>query len=206
MKNTRQPERGLWAWGLVRFCVAASLLLFGALYYFSGLNEEGTRQVIRWSARISAVLFSMAFAASAFQRLFKNVFSFWWLMNRKYLGVSFAIVHLLHLCFLLLLQQYFHPVFNLAKTSSLVGGGLAYLFIVLMLLTSFSVFAKYISRQSWKILHTAGGYWIWFIFMKSYWKRAATESEYIPLAVLLAAVLALRLLALKPNRVLKRAL
>jgi len=203
MENNHQPDRGLWAWGLVKFCIATSLLLFGGLYFIYGFTEEGTRQAIRWSARISAVLFSLAFTASAFQRLFKNIFSFWWLMNRKYFGISFAIVHLLHLCFLLVLQQFFHPVFNMAKTSSLIGGGLAYFFIVLMLLTSFPYFAKYLSRRNWKILHTAGGYWIWFIFIKTYWKRAATESEYIPLVVLLVAVLGLRLLAKKSNPTLK---
>lgn len=198
MENTAQPQsRGLWHWDVVKLTVGLSLLYFALLYYFGGFDETTTRQAIRMSARVAVVLFCVAFGASAFHRLVKNGFSFWLLMNRKYFGISFAILHLIHLGFLLVLQQNFHPVFNMAKTISLLGGGLAYVFVVLMLLTSFEFFSKYLTRKQWKILHTAGGYWIWFIFIRSYVKRALTEYEYIPLVVLLVAVVALRLLVRK---------
>lgn len=196
MKNKAQnPDAGgLWAWAIVQLVVALSLVCFSLLFFIGGFDENTTRQAIRMSARIAVVLFSLAFGAYAFHRVMKNSFSFWLLMNRKYIGVSFAILHLVHLGFLLILQQYFHPIFNTAKTISLLGGGLAYAFVVLMLLTSFEFFSKYLTRKQWKILHTAGGYWIWFIFIRSYVKRAFTEYEYIPLAVLLVAVVVLRLL------------
>lgn len=189
----KNESRGLWDWALVKTIVIASTILFVAIFLWGGFTEESNRQAIRLSARISAVLFSIAFAASALHQFVQNSFSFWIFRNRKFFGISFAIIHLIHVGFLLLLQAEFHPVFTMAKTSSLIGGGLAYLFLVLMLLTSFPRFAKYISRTNWKRLHTAGGYWIWFIFIKSYWKRALTEAEYIPLVALLAIVLLLRL-------------
>ncbi|MCB0519300.1 MAG: hypothetical protein H6577_07730 [Lewinellaceae bacterium] len=189
--------KGIWHWNIFRLTVGLSLLYFILLFTFGSFDEASTRQAIRISARIAAVLFCMAFGASAFHRWMKNSFSFWLLMNRKYFGISFAVVHLIHLCFLLILQQYFHPVFNLAKTSSLLGGGLAYFFVVLMLLTSFPAFSKHLSRQHWKALHTVGSYWIWIIFFRSYLKRALTEYEYVPLVVVLVFVLGLRLLFLK---------
>ena len=115
-------------------------------------------------------------------------------MNRKFWGISFAILHLVHLAFLVLLQQYFHPVFEKAATTSLMAGGLVYLFLVLMLLTSFPFFAEKITTKSWKILHTAGGYWIWLIFMISDVKRVIRGSnEYIPLVLLFAIILLLRI-------------
>ena len=135
---------------------------------FNGFTEESTREAIRWTARISVVLFSLAFAASGLHRQFHNPFTFWLLTNRKYLGISFAIMHLVHLCYLGLLQFNFHPVFEKAKTISLIGGGLAYFFIVMMLLTSFKIFSKYLSKRQWKLLHTIGGYWILYIFLRSY--------------------------------------
>ncbi len=183
-------------WSLVKLIVLASVIYFVQLFYFNGFNEESTRQAIRISARIAVVLFSMAFGASALHWFVKHPFTWWMRMNRKYLGVSFAILHLIHLCFLLILQQNFHPVFNMAKTISLLGGGLAYVFLIVMLLTSFQRFSKYLSPKNWTILHTAGGYWIWFIFIRSYWKRAMTESEYIPIVVMLVGMVLIRLIKL----------
>ena len=191
--NTKESTLRLWDWTLVKTIMALSLLLFAALFLFGGYTEESTRQAIRWTARISTVLFSFAFAASALHHLLQNSFSFWLRQNRKYIGISFAFIHLIHLLFLGLLQASFHPVFDMAKTSSLIGGGMAYGFLVLMLLTSFPTFSRKLSPKNWKRLHTVGGYWIWFIFFKSYWKRALTEPEHIPIVLLLAGVLLVRL-------------
>jgi len=143
------------------------------------------------------VLFSLAFAASGLHRQFHNSFTFWLLTNRKYLGISFAIMHLVHLCYLGVLQFNFHPVFEKAKTISLIGGGLAYFFIIMMLLTSFKIFSKYLSKRQWKWLHTIGGYWILYIFLRSYWKKALTEYEYYPLTIMLVLVIVVRLLPKK---------
>ena len=179
---------GLWHWRIPRLTVGLSLLSFAAIFAIGGFNEESTRQCIRLSAKVSVVLFCMAFSASAVQGLLRNVFTFWWRMNRKYFGISFAIVHLLHLAFLVLLQQCFHPVFTLAKTSSLVAGGGAYMFVVLMLLTSFERFSKHLTKRQWKLLHTVGGWWIWAVFASSYFKRVLHgEWEYLPWALLVLA-------------------
>lgn len=201
----KNESRGLWDWALVKTIVLVSIVFFIAIFLWGGFTEESNRQAIRLSARISAILFCLAFAASAFHQLTQNSFSFWIFRNRKFFGISFAIIHLIHLGFLVLLQAEFHSVFIIAKTSSLIGGGLAYLFLVLMLLTSFPRFAKYLSRTNWKRLHTVGGYWIWFIFFKSYWKRAFPEAEYIPLVILFLIVLALRLWQLWEKRKTTRA-
>ena len=107
----------------------------------------------------------------------RNSFSFWLLMNRKFFGISFAILHLIHLLFLLLLQKFFHPVFDLAAGISLMAGGMAYVFVVLMLLTSFDYFKSKLSPKAWKTLHTVGAYWIWMIFMSTNWK-AVFRADY----------------------------
>lgn len=191
---TTNQGRGIWAWDIVKIITLFSILLFLSIFHLKGFNEESNRIVIRLTARISGILFCLAFGASAFHSWSKNSFSWWIFMNRKFWGISFAIMHLVHLAFLVLLQQYFHPVFEQAATTSLLSGGLAYLFLVLMLLTSFPSFAKKISKQNWKILHSYGGYWIWLIFIISYLKRVIHGSnEYIPLVLLLALILLLRI-------------
>ena len=166
---TNQPtNKGIWDWDVVKLAVGLPILLYISFFLLLGFTETGTRATIAWSSKISFALFCLAFAASAAHLRIRNSLSFWWLMNRKYFGISFAINHLLHLGFLVILQQVFHPVFDLAAGTSLLAGGLAYLFIVLMLLTSFETFAKYLSQRNWKLLHTIGGYWIWMIFMSTY--------------------------------------
>ncbi len=191
---SNNEDRGIWAWDIVKVITLFSIVLFIGIFYLQGFNEESNRLVIRLTARISGILFCFAFMASAFHAWFKNSFSWWFFMNRKFWGISFALMHLVHLGFLVLLQQNFHPVFEKAATTSLLAGGLAYLFAVLMLLTSFPLFAKIISSKSWKTLHTAGGYWIWLIFMISYVKRVIHGSnEYIPLILLFTITILLRI-------------
>ncbi|MEO1262424.1 MAG: hypothetical protein AAFZ15_26695 [Bacteroidota bacterium] len=192
MGTVQQQGRGVWDWQLVQVVLSISALYFLQLFFFGGFDEATNRQAIRMSARISGVLFSLAFMASAFHHFVKNSFSWWLRMNRRYLGISFAIMHLVHLGFLILLQLNFHPVFFKAKTISILGGGLAYFFAVTMLLTSFPFFAKYLSKKKWTILHIIGGYWIWYIFIRSYVKRLTTEIEYLPLVILFVAVFLLR--------------
>ena len=197
---TSETSSGIWGWDIVKLILVGSVMFFGWILFAYGFTEDGTREAIRWTARISVVLFSLAFAASGIHRLIQNSLSFWLLMNRKYLGISFAIIHLIHLFYLVVLQCNFHPVFEKAKTISLIGGGMAYFFLILMLLTSFERFSKFLTKRQWKILHTVGGYWILYIFLRSYWKRALTEYEYYPLAIMLVLVIIIRLWPKKIKR------
>jgi len=194
---TTGKSEGIRGWDIVKLILVCSIIFFGGLLFSYGFTEEGTRFAIRWTARISVVLFSLAFAASGLHRQFQNSLTFWLSKNRKYLRISFAIIHLVHLFYLGVLQYNFHPVFEKAKTISLIGGGLAYFFLIMMLLTSFKIFSKYLSKRQWKLMHTIGGYWILYIFLRSYWIRALTEYEYYPFAIMLVLVIIVRLLPKK---------
>lgn len=196
MKNStlKDSGRGLWAWDIVKVVTILPIIAFAGIFYFQGFNEESNRIIIRLTAKIASILFCLAFVASAFHRWQKNSFSWWLMMNRKYFGISFAIMHLLHLAALLLLQQKFHPVFDLAASTSLLAGGMAYLFAILMLLTSFPFFEKMISKKNWKILHTVGGYWIWVIFINTNLKGMMKgELEYVLVVLLFVFVMVLRI-------------
>ena len=194
MSNSTQASKGIWDWDVVKLAVGLPMLLYAAFFFFIGFNEEGTRAAIAWSAKISFTLFCLAFAASAAHLRIRNSLSFWWLINRKYLGIAFAVNHLIHLGFLVLLQQVFHPVFDVAASTSLMAGGLAYLFVVLMLLTSFETFSKQLSQKNWKLLHTIGGYWIWVIFLSTYFKKVMNVGvAFLPFVLILILVLLLRI-------------
>ena len=180
-------------WAIVKIAVFLSVFVFALIFFTLGFSEEPLRINIRLSARVSAILFSLAFMASAVQYFYKGEFSFWLLVNRKFLGISFAIIHLIHLAFLGTLHYCYHPIFTAAATESILSGSLAYLFLVIMLFTSFDRFSKFMSHKIWKVTHTIGGYWIWLIFMISYAKRVDTEIEYLPMIILFLGTLILRL-------------
>jgi len=176
-------------------------MFYIVLFAYYGWTETANREIIRWSARVSFVCFCLAFAANGLHQVAKNSLSFWVLMNRKHLGISFAISHYIHLAALGILQYVFHPVFTLADDTSLLAGGLAYLFMTLMFLTSFERFASYLTKQQWKWLHVIGGSWIWIVFMSTYFKRALTEPlHWIYIAILLV-VLGLRVNRIRINRI-----
>ena len=183
-------------WTIVKAILGVSVFIFISIFLINGIEEEALRINIRLSARFAGILFCIAFGASAFQYFKKGMFSFWLLSNRKYFGISYALIHTIHLGFLGFLQFNFHPVFSQAMLTSLLGGGMAYLFTFLMLITSFDAIRQKIKPQIWLSLHTIGGYWIWSIFMISYIKRVDTELSYLPLIVLFVAVVVLRLLKL----------
>ena len=168
----------------------ASIAAVSYLFLSGNFVEEQLRICIAWSAKIAAFLFSVAFGASSFQYLFKDAFSRKLVSVRAEIGLSFASFHTAHLIFLVMLQMFFHPVFDLAKNSSLLGGGMAYVFMYAMVVTTFPNVKKSISSKSWKLLHLMGAYWIWLIFFRSYFKNAFNKGEeYFMFAFLSAAIL-----------------
>ena len=81
------------------------------------------------------------------------------------------------------------------NTVTLIGGGLAYVFIAAMAATSFDAAVTWLGRPRWQRLHTIGAYYIWFIFLQSYLPRAMQSVDYVPVALLLLGGLVVRLVA-----------
>jgi len=183
-------------WKICFLVIGLSITLFSGVFLKSGFNEQSIRINIRLSAKISLVCFCVAFSASSLYVVYKSSFSQWLLVTRKYFGVSFAMIHLIHLFFLILLHHYFHPVFILRPPITIALGGLAYLFLVLMLLTSFERISNFVSRNTWKRIHLYGGYWILIVFSNSIYGRViAGHMGYLPLAIILTFVWVIRILS-----------
>jgi len=116
------------------------------------------------------------------------------------MGLSFMVFHSAHLIFLGLLQFQFHPVFDLAARKALMGGSLAYVFMYMMALTTFPYFKNKLSQKTWNRLHLIGGWWIWLIFFRSYFKAAIGRNEEYLMFAALSLVLFLRLAYLISSR------
>lgn len=180
-------------WPIVGWCAAVLLGLVALVLGSNGTGEEGIRAAIRLTARTSIVLFMLAYVASSLRALWRTPATKWLLANRRYVGVSFAVSHTLHLLFIVALYQVSEEFRRDLSMTTVIGGGLAYVFLYAMALTSSDRAYQLLGRRAWKTLHTAGMHWIWFIFFVSYLPRALKDPLYIPFAALLIAGLGVRI-------------
>ena len=170
--------------------IGGGFSIFSILFsIFEGWNEATLLFLLRISARVAVVLFILAFLASTLIKLENASFTKWLIRNRKYIGVSFALVHTIHLGFILVRHFLYDPGLLTSEPVSRIAGFIAYLFILLMVATSFDVISTKMQTKSWKILHSAGGYYIWLIFFLSYLKRLEKEDNlfYLLFALLVFA-------------------
>jgi sulfoxide reductase heme-binding subunit YedZ len=181
-------------WTIVIGTAAAVFAAVTVVVLQYGFSEEAMRTALRATARISVVLFALTFAASSLQVFIRHESVGWLLRNRRYLGLSFAVSHTVHLLVIVMLAFYFpHPFLDRLNGISLVGGGLAYGFILLLSITSFSGPRRWLGPQRWSLLHTTGSYYIWVIFAQSYVLRSLHHALDIPFAVALIAVVGVRM-------------
>ncbi len=176
----------------------AAILVGGAIAIVAahGGSVEGVRLVVRITARTSLLLFALAFTASAMIRLWPGTFTRWQRANRRQLGVSFAVSHLVHAAALIALASLDRALFmSLTTPVSLASGGLAYVFIVAMAATSFDQTAAMIGPRAWRLLHTVGAWYIWLSFVVAYGKRAPLSAFYWPFFAIVIALLVVRLMA-----------
>jgi DMSO/TMAO reductase YedYZ heme-binding membrane subunit len=171
---------------LVPYAAMAALLAVLISWSLYGYDDVGLRVSIRATARLAALVFSVAFAASPLNTLFRARWSRSLAAHRRSLGLAFAAIHFVHLGVVLLLATRFTASF-LATTamSSMVGGGVGYALIAAMVITSFKRTSKAIGATAWRRLHVTGMYVTWGIFVFSYLGRAFVYPLY---AVLLSAL------------------
>lgn len=176
--------------GLVALVLA---LISASSFAWLGFSEEALRSMIRATAASSVLLFVLAFTASSLFALFKTRWARYLLQNRRYIGVSFAFSHFVHLLFLILLMK-FYPEDSLAKLHpvEIVLASLTYLFILAMTITSFDPPRRWLGPRAWQWLHSIGMYLIWLIFVETYSKGALESGHYIPLVLLLLLAMGLR--------------
>jgi sulfoxide reductase heme-binding subunit YedZ len=198
-----QATRQNWFEGWRLLATLALVLIVLSLWIASmrQFEVEGVRMVIRFTARTSLLLFCLAFSAAALARLWPNTWTRWQRRNRRYLGLTFAASHALHAAaigaFAAMDPIGFAAATNLA---SYVFGGIGYAVIVAMAATSFDRTAEAIGPRAWRVLHLAGGYYLWLQFMVSFGKRIPDMPLYSLFLIPLLAVLALRLIAMASAR------
>ena len=183
-------------WRLLGLMAAALLIMSLMAAQTGGDAIGGMRQVIRWTARSSLILFMMAFTASSLIRLVRSGFTEWLARNRRYIGLSFAVSHAIHGAAIIWLAQMDYILFlQITNSVTYISGGLAYALIAAMVATSFDKTAKLVGRRAWGVIHTFGAWYIFLSFTFSFGKRIAVNPLYGTAIVILFAGLIIRLWA-----------
>jgi sulfoxide reductase heme-binding subunit YedZ len=156
-----------------RIFIPIILVLFGFIY--SQIDAAGgyvaaLPRVMTPTAHMAFMLFFFAFTASSLMRLAPGPGPKFLMRNRRYIGLSFALVHFVHAGLVLS---------NLGLTEEsrewpalMVGGG-AYLLLGLMALTSNNASVRKLGAKRWKMLHKFGSYYLWTIFVVTSLGRVA---------------------------------
>ena len=133
------------------------LILLAVVVFISiaGLDRDSILVAIRSTGRSSLILFSIAFTASSVYHFWKAPFSKWVLRNRRYIGVSFAASHFIHLGLIGTISVVFpEPFLSDQAPSQWTVGGLGYVFIALMAITSLGMVHYDPWRKVLLALHT----------------------------------------------------
>ena len=144
----------------------------------------------RWTARAGFPLLIAAYVARPLVQLAPSEVAKGLLARRKWFGLGFAASHTVHLgalaTFLTITNQ---P----PETTTLIGGGAAYVLLYAMALTSTDA-AKRAMGRWWKVLHKVGIHWLWFVFASSYAGRLSDPDRWVigavftPIAFAAAAI------------------
>jgi DMSO/TMAO reductase YedYZ heme-binding membrane subunit len=158
----------------------------------------------RWTARIGLPIFLLTYVASALGRLWPGNLTRTIWRDRRWWGLGFAACHTVHLYALIRALEASGEVRSL---SSLIPGGLAYVLIFAMALTSNDAAMRALGRN-WKRLHRFGIHYVWLIFTLAYAGRlleSKTRPEAIYGVTLCLAALGLRIAAHRQTRQAKAA-
>jgi len=180
-------------WPIVGGVGLALLGMVAAILAAHGADEAGVRLVIRATAWTSLALFLPVFTASALRRAAPaSPTAAWLLANRRYLGVSFGVSHLLHLGAILALFGGVGGLLARAETATLVLGGLGYVAVVALVATSFDATAARLGPRAWRRLHLTGVWTLWAIFFATLAPSALVRPSRLPLVALLLAAAVVR--------------
>ena len=131
----------------------------------------GVSEMIGFSVRWAVPFIYLVVAASAVHTLWPRPFAAWWLRNRKYIGLCFAVAMAWQGLFIYMMSSlhrdyYFAEVFYFRDE---LEGSTGYIFLFAMVATSFEFGRKYLDARQWKFLHRFGMYYLWAYPFSVYW-------------------------------------
>ena len=160
------------AWGLF-LLLSVPMCFFNVLEMLDAdiSTPEGVSHMIGYSVRWAIPFIYLVVAASSVRYLFSGPFPIWWMKNRKYIGLVFAVAMAWQALFIFMLSTvyrdyYFEQVFYFRDE---LEGSVGYIFLVAMVITSFQFARKKINQAQWKLIQKGGVYFLWAYAFSVYW-------------------------------------
>jgi methionine sulfoxide reductase heme-binding subunit len=151
--------------------------------------------VIRWTARTSLVLFAAAYVARPANSLWPSAVTKWLMRERKWLGDSFALSHVIHLIAIAIVAFADWDAFIASRVKSTWLAVFAYFVLFAMAITSIDRIRNAMSKRAWTALHRPGMHLFWIVFVGSYARRLSHGPIPIIGTAILLAIAGIRFAA-----------
>ncbi len=162
----------------------------------NGTNEATASLMLRLTARISFLIYMLVFVSRPLRQLLKSPLTGKMLKNRRYFGIALAGSHTVHL---ILIIWFFVFISDSGPPLRVVlFGGIGYLLLYLMLITSFDKPAAAIGSSAWRRLHKTGLYWVGAVFAVTFVPKFLAQPDnltYLISALLILSALSIRVVA-----------
>lgn len=156
-------------------CAPMSAIMIAETLRTDMSNGPGVSHMIGYSVRFAVPFIFLVVAASAVNKLFPGPFPMWWLRNRKYLGLCFAVAMAWQGLFIFMMSNFFRDYYyeDIYLLRDELEGSVGYIFLPAMVLTSFHFGRKRLTQQQWRLLHLSGMYFLWAYPFSVYWWNTA---------------------------------
>ncbi len=153
----------------LKYWIVFSVILSAicASYSFAPIagNKDPWFLWARYTARLSFLMFLASYIAGPLSALSTHRFPIFLRYNRRNLGLSFALLHIVHLAALVI---YLAKIGERPLSSTVILGGGAYVAMFLMALTSNDNMVRKLGTKAWSRLHRFGTHYIALIFAVTY--------------------------------------
>jgi hypothetical protein len=189
--NDSQIFRGAQAGPNLSVFLAVVLIGICIVVYWRGEGSLwSVRFIDRLMIRVSVILFSVSFSASALASLIPNDVTHWILRNRRNFTISFVSAFVLHLFAIARFYALDAGLFwSVSPPRLFVLRCVGVVFIVLMLL---EVLKRH-GVERLRVLNALGPYYVWLAFFNGFAKRVLLNRFYLLPAAFLILVLAVKL-------------
>ena len=127
--------------------------------------------MISFSVRWAVPFIYLVVATSALQVLFPGPLPMWLLRNRKCIGLCFAVAMAWQGLFIFMMSNFFRDYYfaEIFYLRDELEGSTGYIFLAMMVVTSFKFGRKPLNAKQWKLLHKSGLYFLWAYPFSVYW-------------------------------------
>lgn len=168
--------------------VAVVLTVMTVVLFFAfGRGAEAAHAIVRWTARTSLVLFTLAYVARPLVQLRPTRTNRGILAYRKWLGLGFALSHAFHLAGIIAIMWPAPGAFIRSQDPTIIVALITFLLLGAMAVTSNEGIKKAMPPKAWKRLHRTGMHFAWVSFTATYAAAIGASPAYaIPTGILVA--------------------